>query len=248
MLRSFPRSFLIALQFLTCIPVILKSSPEDQELGDSILFYPVIGLIIGLLLITVATLSTITNELLTAALILASWVFITGALHLDGLSDTVDAWFGGLGSRERTLEIMKDPHVGPMGIISLVVILLIKFSAIITVLLNEHIYWLLLPPIISRTLSVSLLLITPYVRKEGIGEKLAIHTPKERAWTVCLLTIAILILIKPLLVLTIAISCLGLLFLWRYLLVKRLGGCTGDTLGALIEITEVMTLVILALF
>lgn len=248
MLRSFANSFLIALQFLSCIPVVLKSSPQDKELGNSILFYPIVGFIIGLMLVVVATLDTVAGEQLTAALVLSFWVIITGGLHLDGFADSVDAWFGGLGSRERTLEIMKDPHIGAMGVIGLMLLLLIKFCTINTILMNQHAYCLILPPMMARVAAVLLLLITPYIRKQGIGEKLIIHMPKEKAWVVCLLTIAILILIQPFLVFSIVLSCLGLLLIWRYFMVRRLGGCTGDTVGTLIETTEALTLLILISF
>jgi adenosylcobinamide-GDP ribazoletransferase len=143
---------------------------------------------------------------------------------------------------------MKDPHAGSMGIISLVLILLVKFSAITAILINAQYYLLLAPPVLARTSSVLLLLTTPYVRKEGIGEKLAAHMPKKKVWSVCLLTTLALLTINPVLILIAVASCLGIFLLWRYFLMRRLGGCTGDTLGALIEATEMLTLVILALF
>ena len=74
------------------------------------------------------------SPLLQAALLLALWVALTGALHLDGLADSADAWLGGFGDPARTLEIMKDPRSGPVAVVVLVLLLLLKFSALLVVL------------------------------------------------------------------------------------------------------------------
>lgn len=108
------RAFLVALQFLTRLPVRLRAAPSEEELGRSLLFYPLVGLLIGMLLTTLAMAISAAgiSDLLGAALVLAAWVVLTGGLHLDGLADSADAWSGGRGDRERTLAIMKDPYWG----------------------------------------------------------------------------------------------------------------------------------------
>ena len=104
---------LIALQFLTRLPVRLPGMPEPQQIGRSLLFYPLVGLLLGLALLALEWVLGDTSTLLEAALLLAAWVALSGGLHLDGLADTADAWVGGYGDRERTLAIMKDPRSGP---------------------------------------------------------------------------------------------------------------------------------------
>lgn len=105
---------LIALQFLTRLPVRLPGMPEPQQIGRSLLFYPLVGALLGLLLLGLEWLLGDTALLLKAALLLAAWVALSGGLHLDGLADTADAWVGGYGDRERTLAIMKDRAAAPL--------------------------------------------------------------------------------------------------------------------------------------
>ena len=100
--------FKIALQFLTRFPVQLSRMPTDQEIANSLVWYSVIGVLIGGLMAITGYLLAALPGYITAALVLTLWIVLTGALHLDGFADTVDAWVGGYGVRERTLELMKD--------------------------------------------------------------------------------------------------------------------------------------------
>ena len=129
-------ALLIALQFLTRLPVSLPCMPTPEQVGRSLLWYPLVGLLLGLLLWGAHLLLGQTPALLQAAIILALWVGLSGGLHLDGLADTADAWVGGFGDRERTLTIMKDPRSGPIAVVVLVLLLLLKFAALFTLLLG----------------------------------------------------------------------------------------------------------------
>lgn len=237
------RPLLIALQFLTRIPVPMTSSPEACDMGRSLLFYPLVGLILGLLLILIAELSQGLNVFLSAALIVSVWVIFSGGLHLDGLSDTVDAWIGGMGSKERTLAIMKDPTAGPMGVLSLVLCILLKTAGIYALLLNCPTYYLLLPPVLGRTMAIMLLAITPYVRENGVGSVLSKELNTGALTLVSVLVGVLLVLITSVWNIGLILLCLCLLLLWRYQLMKRISGCTGDTIGALLEMTETLTLI-----
>src|SRR5690606_5510087 len=125
-----------------------------------------------------------TSPLLLAALLLAIWVGLTGALHLDGLADTVDAWIGGYGDRERTLAIMKDPRSGPMAVVALVLLLLLKFAALVVLLESgaDAALWLAL--LMGRSALLGLFLTTSYVREGGLGTALAEHLPRRQGWWV----------------------------------------------------------------
>lgn len=139
-------ALLIALQFLTRLPVSLPGMPPPEQVGRSLLWYPLVGLLLGLLLWGAHLLLGQTPALLQAAIILALWVGLSGGLHLDGLADTADAWVGGFGDRERTLTIMKDPRSGPIAVVVLVLLLLLKFAGLFTLLqAGQGIYLLLLP-------------------------------------------------------------------------------------------------------
>ncbi|WP_300656866.1 adenosylcobinamide-GDP ribazoletransferase [Pseudomonas sp.] len=239
-------ALLIALQFLTRLPVRLAAMPSAQETGRSLLWYPVVGLLIGLLLLGVHYLLGDAPALLQAALLLAIWVGLSGGLHLDGLADSADAWAGGFGDRERTLAIMKDPRSGPMAVVVLVLLLLLKFVALVVLLQAGKIVVLLLVPWLARTLLPLLLLSTPYVRPGGLGQSMAEQLPRRQLpWVLAGHGMALLLFgWTGVLALLVA----GLLFLWlRRVMLQRLGGTTGDTAGALLELVECGVLLVLAL-
>src|SRR6202034_1504436 len=124
------RPALIAVQFLTRLPIRLEPPPAGREVGLSLLWYPALGLLLGLLLWVVRVLLRPLAAPLAAAIVLALWVACSPALHLAGLADTADAWVGGRGDRERTLAIMKDPYSGPVAVVAVVCLLLVKFCAL----------------------------------------------------------------------------------------------------------------------
>lgn len=238
-------SWWIALQFLTRLPVTLAGMPTPEQVGRSLLFYPLVGLLIGLLLFAVQCLLGDSAVLLQAALLLALWVGISGGLHLDGLADSTDAWVGGFGDKQRTLDIMKDPRSGPIAVVVLVLLLLLKFSALVALLENGSGLLLVLVPWLARCLLPLLFLTTPYVRAGGLGQALAEHLPRRQLpWVLAINALAMLLFgWSALLALLVA----GGVFIWlRTLMLKRLDGTTGDTAGALLEIAECAVLVALA--
>lgn len=234
--------FLIALQFLTIVPVQLKQIPTARQNAQSLLFYPVIGLLIGLILFGLSVALIKLPAILLASIVLVIWIWLTGGLHLDGLADTADAWVGGFGDRERTLKIMKDPACGPIGVLSLIIVCLLKFAALY-VLIEQHLNaFLILVPMLGRNVALFLFLTTTYVRDKGLGRSMTDFLPKAILWIVFVITLSLLYLFKwhGLVVL---ISFLPLLFYLRSLFIKRIGGITGDTIGAGIELSEMNVLV-----
>ena len=237
------RSFLIAVRFLTRLPLPSSGAETGHDVERSVLFYPVVGLIIGMLLWAATGLISHVDSELRAALILAVWVVLTGALHLDGLADTADAWVGGLGSRERTLAIMKDPCSGPAAVVALVLVLLIKFAALKELLTQNDAAALLLAPIIGRTAVLVLFLTTPYVRPSGIGAALARNLPRRATVVVVAGAVAVMALLGGRAAIW-PLSAAALLFIGlRAWMIRRIDGMTGDTAGALVELTECAVLV-----
>lgn len=241
-------SWFHAVQFLTRLPVPSPIEPPDEQVqGQSVLFYPLVGLLIGLLLLLLHLLLDETAPTLQAALILGCWVALSGALHLDGLADLADAWIGGQGDRERTLEIMKDIYCGPIAVAVVVLLLLVKFAALEVLIEKSQWSALLLIPMIGRAGLVASLLYLPYVRAEGLGAVLAAHLPKGQGRNVLIATFLFALLFwgwSSWLVLS-AVVVVFLLF--RQTLMSRLGGITGDAAGAVCETIEVTALVALAL-
>ncbi|WP_460117069.1 adenosylcobinamide-GDP ribazoletransferase [Pseudomonas sp. S2_C03] len=235
--------FWIALQFLSSLPIRLPGMPAPQELGRSLLFYPLVGLLFGVILWTLNGLLLGAPLLLHAALLLTAWVLLSGGLHLDGLADSADAWLGGFGDRERTLAIMKDPRSGPIAVVTLVVVLLLKFCALLALIEQQHAVLLIIVPVIGRSALLGLFLTTPYVRAGGLGQALADHLPRlagKRVLAVSALACALIGGLSG----AFAVVLAALVFVWlRRVMLRRLGGATGDTAGALLELLEVAVLV-----
>lgn len=237
-----PHPFFIALQFLTVLPVRISAPPDATTTGRSLLYYPLVGLVIGALLGGLAWLLGEAPALPAAALLLAVWVAVTGALHLDGLADSADAWLGGLGDRERSLAIMKDPYCGPAGVVTLVLALLIKFAALAHLVPNQNWEILVVTPVLGRTALVLLFLTTPYVRSHGLGSLLANHLPRRACIVMVIVTLVATSFITGWLAMGLLLTMAGLFLMLRGLMLQRLGGTTGDTAGALVEITEATVL------
>lgn len=235
---------LLAIQFLTQIPVRLKQPYTGREVGASLLYYPLVGLLLGMLLIGLHSLLHGVPVMLHAALLLAVWVMMTGALHLDGLADSADAWLGGIGNRERTLAIMKDPYAGPAAVVTVVLVLLLKFSALVALLQCDKGWSLLWPLLLARTAVPLLFLTTPYVRPGGLGEALARHAPRRAVTLMLLATLLGILLVLELRGALLVLGCLAVFWLLRRTMMARLGGTTGDTAGALLELLETAALVL----
>ena len=239
--------FWIALQFLSSLPVRLPGMPEPREVGRSLLCYPLVGLLLGVLLWLASYLLQGTPAPLHAALLLALWVLLSGALHLDGLADSADAWLGGFGDRERTLQIMKDPRSGPIAVVTLVLVLLLKFCAVWVLVERGAGALLVLAPVVGRAAMLGLFLGTPYVRQGGLGQALAEHLPRRAAGWVLLGSVLLCLLLGGWRAVWPMAVALGV-FLWlRRLMCQRLGGATGDTAGALLELLELAVVLALAL-
>lgn len=236
-MRQHWQAFLCALQFLTLIPVRLSGMPDARTQARALLYYPLVGLLLGGLLAGLALLAQGLPVGVQATLVLVLWCALTGGLHLDGLADSADGWMGGLGDRERTLRIMKDPQIGATGALVLMLQLLLKWS-LLQALLTEQLVWpLLLAPLVGRSAAQWLLLTTPYARPQGIAQGLQ-QAPRKPVWLTAAVLAWILLGSHP------AFLLLPLLLFWglRRLMLARLQGYTGDTAGALIELAEAAVL------
>ncbi|WP_395789666.1 adenosylcobinamide-GDP ribazoletransferase [Aquimonas sp.] len=234
-----------ALAFLTRLPTPALDFSDSAAQARALAWYPLVGLLIGALLLALATLLQWLHAPapLAAACVLALWVWLSGGLHLDGLADCADAWAGGHGQRERILQILKDPAAGPMGVVAIVLVLLLKFAALQALLTQGPL--LLLAPVLGRVAAVALFLSLPYVRAGGLGAHLT-QAPRGACLAAAWLS---------------AVSCLffgwpgvaalaaaiGVFMHWRSDCHQRLGGFTGDAAGAAIERVEAAAVVAAAL-
>lgn len=245
------RPLWIAGRFLTRFPFPDPGPIEPAELGQAVPWYPMIGLVLGLVMGCAALLlgPTVLNGTpgVAAALILALWVGSTGGLHLDGLADTADAWVGGLGSRERTLAIMKDPTSGPAAVSVLVLVLIAKFAALEALIGAGGAWSLLWVPVIARAQLPLLLLTTPYARPQGMGADPARTAPPGASRLAIVLTAGAVVIVLGWVGILLVTAAAALFWLIRRALIERLGGFTGDNAGALVELTETALVVLSAL-
>jgi len=234
--QQFGKPFLLAMSLLTRIPAGSFDEITDQDSGRSALFYPVIGLLIGIILYLPIVLFENTPPHFLAALVITLWAIITGGLHLDGLADSADGWLGGLGDKERTLKIMKDPVVGAAGAIAICCFLLLKFTALST-LIEYKLGWLIIAtPVMGRLMILFTFHTTEYANKSGMANKVVEHLPKNYSLLIILAGFIVCGLLNFW-----GIVCLLVgFYLLRRLMIKRLGGCTGDTVGATVEISEML--------
>lgn len=247
LLRSWLRAIQAATVFMTVLPIPYPENLGEREKRWSQYFYPLIGLLLGLVLWAVAG-KLPGGTMLSSAVLLVIWVTFSGALHLDGLADCADAWVGGMGDREKTLRILKDPAAGSMAVVALFLLLLLKFIAIDTLILAGYSWFLVAVPVLARCTPMFLFSTTQYVREGGIGHDLQ---PANRGrllpWAVlCGVLVAFLFWIGIVVFWVLLPIILGFIFV-RSFSIQRLGGFTGDVAGAVIEISEVMACVVLAL-
>ncbi|OOR93449.1 adenosylcobinamide-GDP ribazoletransferase [Moraxella caviae] len=245
-------AWLVAVQFLTKIPVRLRALPSERQTALAVVFYPLVGVLIGLILAGFTQAVGFLPSVLAAALMVVAWIWLTGGLHLDGLADIADAWLGGWGEKERTLTIMKDPTCGAMGVLALIAGVLIKFAAVHTLLtFGGAALGLMIAPVVGRLVILWLFLRAPYVRKNGIGSPISTHLPKTA--TAGVLAIGVLLVILSVAFgfgLWAAAWLAGALmaFLWYYRRAwqRLIGGVTGDVIGAAVELGEMLTLLVMA--
>jgi len=238
------KSFLAALQFLTVIPI--KVRLENNAFERSTIWFPLVGLIIGISTVCAdALFHTIGfSGWLLAILTIAFLSAITGGLHLDGLADTADGFLSAR-PRERVLEIMRDSRIGTMGVLALVFVLSIKTAALVE--LSGFLRWkaLLFAPFVGRCTQIFTMRLLLYARSQTGG--LASTFLGKNLRTSTIISVFSILLLSPLI--------FGIIAGFIYVAVvtvstticcfcsyKKIGGFTGDTLGATSELIEVMTL------
>ena len=235
---------LVAFRYLTILP--LPRSRVAGDLGRAAGWFPVVGLVLGgCLALASLAVDRVVPPGVGGMLLVALWAALTGGLHLDGLADTCDG-LGGAWSRERALAIMRDARSGPYGVAAIVLVLGLKAAALAS--LPEGLAWraLLLAPALGRAGPLLLVRLCPPARPEGAGHAFAAGAPlagargrrTDRGGGV-----------RPdARLLGASRSARQGCFVWRLsaYLRRRLGGFTGDTLGALVETIEagVLTLAV----
>ena len=242
------KSFLRALSFLTILPLGQISLSEEKELARSMAFFPLAGLVIGLLLaIGYYLLSLILPKSVTLWLTIGLLALLTRGLHLDGFADTMDG-LASAGSKERILEVMRDSHIGAFGVIGLILLIGGKYFALDQIANPSIHYSLILMAVMGRNAMVLVCYRSPYARSEGGLAKPFVENLSAREVLISsALTFGIAFLLMGVKGIAIFLG-IGLFSLgYRYFFIKKLGGVTGDVLGAANELAELLCLLLLVI-
>ena len=231
--------FWAAVRFLTVFPVPFGWGEDPEDLARSKPCFPVVGALIGVAAAGCAwALGRVLPDLLTAVLTAMLLVAVSGGLHLDGLSDTADGFFSSR-PRKRILEIMKDSHIGAMGVIAIVSVMLLKVAALAS-MPAEHVWRaVFMMPIAGRCALVITIGLLPYARPEG---GLAAIFYRKRSgldilWASLLLCVAGWF-IAGVEGLAAGAGSIFVTLAFAAYTYRKTGGATGDTLGAACEIVE----------
>ncbi len=246
------KNFITALQFLTIFTVKKKHAVEEGDLAKSMIYFPVIGFLIGLILVyadklfTLAALPfTIGNLLLLAVAALA-----TRALHIDGLADTCDGIMGGKDHGSR-LAIMKDSRLGTAGALSIIFVMFLKYLCLNNLFNSEKVAALLTAPMLGRWSQTLMVFKANYGRETGLGKDFVGHLRSSSLAAASVFAIglsAFVVLRKDthsiLLVLSLICGVVLLTYFGKRYLVRKLGGITGDAIGAVSELNEALVLLL----
>ncbi|MFD2444911.1 adenosylcobinamide-GDP ribazoletransferase [Bacillus sp. CGMCC 1.16607] len=251
-MKSFFYGVILALQFLTRIPVPMNVPWEKSVIKGALKSFSIVGLVIGgVLAISYDLMSGSLPEWMIALAVLSLWVFLTGGLHLDGLMDVADA-IGSNASVDKKLAIMKDPQVGSFAVISFVFYILWKLALIYGLLVETSISsslvisTLMIIPSCSRLTALILLFSLPTLKKEGLAYTWKAHLSKGDV-AVAVLPLLIYLVFLPKFTFLL-FAYLFYFFIVRSWIKKTFNGLNGDLLGATIEGGELWGLLVLWIY
>jgi len=227
--------------------VPIKKEFNADQIGRATVFFPLVGLLIGLVLAGVNfLLSLILPGAVVNIILIAGLALLSGGLHLDGLADTFDG-MAGTRTPEKRLEIMRDSRLGSFGAFGLFLILLIQYAALSSVPDEYRTGIIILAPVLGRWAMVNAIFVYPYARPDGLGKAFKQHLiGLEYALDTVACVLAALILFKLAGLVIMAAAWLTA-DLSSILMSRKLGGMTGDTYGAVNEFVTMSVLVILSM-
>lgn len=232
------KRFLLALQFLTILGFKTKPEITEEDLGRSLIYFPIVGLFIGLFLALIFNILGFLSYPVKIILILIIYIIITGAIHLDGFIDTCDGLYAGR-SKEEILAIMRDPHTGAMGVIGLVCLLLFKFVVFLSLPEEILIKTLIVVVVFGRWSQVFSCYISKDTLQEGTARYFIEYVDTKTIFFTTLFTLGLsLMLLKVKSVVSFLISGF-IVFSFVNFVKRKIGGVTGDTVGAASEVAEI---------
>lgn len=243
------RRFIIALQFLTVITYDKDLKVTEEDLGNSMIFFPLVGLFIGgCLVFSDKVLSSLLPLSVVNGLLITLMVLFTGSMHFDALADTIDGIASG-GNKTEKLRIMKEGNIGAMGVVAIIIVVMLKYLALNAIPQALKGQSLLTMTMMARWSQVTVAYSSDYAGlKKGLGFPFTTHAK----FFTFILTTFITVLFSYLLFLEKGILIAGLIllmcFTYSRFFKRLLGGVTGDVLGALSELVEVTVLIMIIVF
>jgi adenosylcobinamide-GDP ribazoletransferase len=237
-------AFLTALQFLTVSPPFIRRAFTPRELGQATGYFPLVGVIIGAILLEAnVLLAYIFPAHVRSALVLALWVLVSAALHLDGFLDTCDGLLGGMTPEDR-LRILRDERVGAFALAGGILLLLVKFTSLEA--LPARTMAIFLAPVLGRWGMTLAIVVFPYARENGLGRDMKDQATWVQAWMATAIAVLVAWLAGGWLGL-IALVLAGLVT-WGVakFTLRRIPGLTGDIYGAINELVEAAILLAFA--
>ena len=236
------RPFLAALGFLTLLPVPHRWADPGKHLPSAILFFPAVGFVIGLLAAVFSSLlSLVLPPLPASVLVVILLIAISGGMHTDGLADTADGFFSAR-SRDRMLEIMRDSRIGVMGVVAVVSVFFLKIALLLSIPPRHAAGIVFLMPLAGRTAIVIQMAFQPYARSSQ-GGLASIFGEKGRIGAVLIGTFLLLAsgwFILQWRGIVAGLAVLGFAVLFSAYCRRMIGGYTGDTLGAVCDLAEII--------
>jgi len=240
------RNFMTAVQFLTALPVSRKHTVNENDLAKSMIYFPFVGFLLGVILVySDRGLLWLFPDTISNIFLLLLSVILTRALHVDGLADTIDGITGGSDAPSR-LAIMKDSRIGTAGVLSVLFLILIKYACLNMLFNDVKTSALLTAPVFGRWSQMLMMFKANYGREEGLGKAFVGHLRSGGlvAATVVSLGLSAFVIMDDIRSVYLAIglpfAVAGFTIAWRWFTVRKLGGVTGDAVGAASEMTEAL--------
>lgn len=245
-IKNFFEQFIILIQFMTRIPIPLKICYSEKKFGKSIKFFPLVGLIIGLILyfanflIIVYLKNIFYNKTIIAIFLIILEILIVGIIHIDGLADTFDGLFS-YAKKEKMLEIMKDSRIGTNGAVVLILYFITK-TVLISEIITTNPKYLIIFPIIARLSTPVNAGLSNYARKSGMSNAIISENGIfEAIFSLALSIILVFYIIDIKGIITIFIAFIFII-IFMLNVRKKIDGITGDTMGACLELTSILVL------
>ncbi|MCI0182770.1 MAG: adenosylcobinamide-GDP ribazoletransferase [Acidibacillus sp.] len=242
------KAFVLAVQFLTRFPAPRIADVDEEDVNRSYAYYPLVGVMLGATYALFALIIHIlyASSLLMAVLLVAVQLYFTGGLHMDGLMDTADGMLS-YRSREEVLTIMKDSRVGAMGVIVFAVSFLLRIAVYDSLPLYKLVALLFVTPVASRSVLLVLFRFTRPARTRGLGQHAIGKTRLATlVWANSIAILLVALLLKEIGIMAMIVGILVVIRLIRSCN-RRLGGMTGDTFGAAVEILEGVVALVFAM-